>query len=111
MGCHAFDVETDAGNETTSTTAAKNGLNLGHVDLTEELVSNGTLTSNDIRIVKRRDVDKPILFFSPRALLLGCIEIITMKHNMPSQSRDIHVLDTRRCLRHHDGRRDLEFPR
>lgn len=109
MGRHALHVDTDSGDETTTSDAAEDGIELGHVDLTKQLHTNGSLARNDVRVVKGRNVDQTVLRRSSATLLLGGIEIGTVQHDMSTQARDVEVLDTGCGFGHDNGGGDLEL--
>ncbi|KAI6762003.1 hypothetical protein HG531_002556 [Fusarium graminearum] len=109
VGSHALDIETDSSNETAAADTAEDSLHLGHVDLAEQFVSDSALTSNDIGVVERGDVDESILDLSSSTLLLGGVKVSAVQHDMAAETGNVEMLDTGSRFGHDDGRGDLEL--
>ncbi|PMB70998.1 hypothetical protein BM221_003461 [Beauveria bassiana] len=109
VGRHALHVDADAGNQAAAADAAKDGLDLGHVDLGKELVANGALSGNHVRVVKGRDVDEPVGGGAAGALVLGGVKVGAVQDDVAAEAGDVGVLDARGALGHDDGGGNLEL--
>ncbi|KAF3810584.1 Threonine dehydratase [Colletotrichum gloeosporioides] len=109
VGRHALDVDADAGDEAAAADAAEDGVELGHVDLAEELHADGALAGDDVGVVEGGDVDEAVLGGAAGALLLGSVEVGAVEHDVAAEPGDVEVLDARGGLGHDDGGRDLEL--
>jgi hypothetical protein len=78
-------------------------------ELTEDFHGNGALTSDDERMVVRRDVDELVLGDEALAFGFGLVEVFAVKDDFGAKTLDIAPFDGRRGERHDNGGGDAEL--
>ena len=71
--------------------------------LTEDFHADSSLTSNHIRIIKRRNISQFFLFCQLHRIIIGIVVRHTFQHHFATSALDRVNFNFRRCFRHHDN--------
>lgn len=108
FGGYALDILAHTANQTTTADAAKDRVNVGHVNLAGEFDGSSTLAGDDVRMVIRRDVGEVEVVREPETFGFCIIKRVAVEDDLGAKPVDVLPLDGWSVFGHEDGAGDIK---